>query len=351
MIRTFIRIFLFASWTLAAGQTPAADPHWHLVLDEPFDTLDPAVWKVAHHFDHYGEPQVYTNRVENIRTSDGALVITARKERYRYKERSAGKELKRTYDYTSGWLETTADHYIRYGYLESRIKLPHGTGFWPAFWTFVGDDPARHNSAEIDIFEMLGYYPSTVMGTNLHIGYCDCGENDCDCEHLNDMMCPEIDPDILCHQLDVEIPDYENTYHTYAVEWSPSKIIWYVNGKMVRNSANPGIIDPVRVILNLAISPWKLPDRTTPFPSSMHVDYVRLYQLRFDTGGMDTCNYDFSFIPDRVMKTISVGGDSCVNGVPPFGDVTLRATEGIEIRGDFQVPQGAQLYLDVNREE
>jgi hypothetical protein len=29
-------------------------------------------------------------------------------------------------------------------------------------------------------------------------------------------------------------------------------------------------------------------------------------------------------------------------------DITLRATDGIEIRGDFTVPQGAQLYLDVN---
>ncbi|HER10020.1 MAG TPA: glycoside hydrolase family 16 protein [Bacteroides sp.] len=344
-------ICLLVSWSVAIAQTPATDPHWRLVFDEPFDSIDPAVWKVAHHFDHYGEPQVYTGRESNVSAKDGELVLRVSKERYRYKELSAGESHKRVYDYTSGWVETREDYYIRYGYLESRIRLPHGRGFWPAFWTFVGDHPDRHNAAEIDIFEMLGNQPPTVMGTNLHIGYCNCGENDCNCEYLNDRMCPEVNPDILCHQLDVKIPDYTAGYHTYAVEWSPSKIIWYVNGNMVRNSANPGIIDPVRIILNLAITPWTMPDRTTPFPSTMHVDYVKLYRLEFDTTRIETCQYDFSQSVATVKKAIFIGGDSCTNLIPPFTDVTLRATEGIEISGDFQVPLGAQLYMDVNKEE
>ena len=335
-----------------SGQTPATDPHWQLVFHETFDSIDPAVWKVAHHFDHYGEPQVYTSREENVQTADGALKLTVRKERYRYREPSAGRKKKRRYPYTSGWVETTKEHYIRYGYIESRIKLPYGKGFWPAFWTFVGEHlPDRHNAAEIDIFEMLGTRPSTIMGTNLHIGYCNCDVNECSCEYLNDPMCPGVNPEILCHGLHVEIPEYAGTYHTYAVEWSPTKIIWYVNGNMVRNSPNPGIVDPVRIILNLAITPWTQPDRTTPFPSSMHVDYVKLYRLEFDTTRIDTCIYDFSQPSVTVKSDISIGGDSCVNIIPPHEDVTLRATEGIEIRGDFQVLPGARLYLDVNREE
>jgi beta-glucanase (GH16 family) len=336
---------------MVGGQIPGSDPHWKLIFEDQFDSIDPAVWEMAHHFDHYGEPQVYTNREENVHVSEGELVLRVQNERYRCGELSPGACKKIWYDYTSGWVETRKEYYIRYGYLESRIRIPHGHGFWPAFWTFVGDLPDRHNAAEIDIFEMLGSKPATVMGTNLHIAYCKCGENDCNCEYLNDQMCPEVNPVILCHGLDVEIPDYSADYNTYAVEWTPSKIIWYVNGNMVRNSANPGIIDPVRIILNLAITPWTRPDETTPFPSEMHVDYVKVYQMEYDTVSIDTCSCEISKLDGRVKLSVTIGGDSCMNLVPPFEDVTLRATEEIGIKGDFEVPLGARFYMDVNAEE
>jgi beta-glucanase (GH16 family) len=161
-------------------------------------------------------------------------------------------------------------------------------------------------------------------------------------------MCPEVDPAILCHGLNVEIPDYSDGYQVYAVEWNPSKIIWYVNGHAVRNSANPGIIDPVRIIFNLAITPWRLPDQSTPFPSTMHIDYLRVYRLEADNERIDSCSVDFQQYECRVRKMISIGGEGCVNSLPADADITLRAAEGIEIKGEFTVPPGAELYLDVN---
>jgi len=50
------------------------------------------------------------------------------------------------------------------------------------------------------------------------------------------------------------------------------------------NPSNPGIIDPVRIIIGMGINskPPDQPDNTTPFPAKMEVDYVRLYKLKCD---------------------------------------------------------------------
>jgi beta-glucanase (GH16 family) len=343
----WIFLLVVPGWT--RGQVPATDRHWRLVFEDTFDSIDHSVWKVAHHYDHYGEPQVYTNRTGNISIDSGELVLTVRKENYRCRDLYGWACNQSRYDYTSGWIETRKEHYIRFGYLEARIRIPHGYGFWPAFWTYAGDDlPGRRNAAEIDIFEMLGTEPPTVMGTNLHIAYCNCGENDCECAFLDDPMCPQVDSSILCHGLDVEVPDYSLAHHVYGLEWSPSKIIWYVDGRMVRVSRNPGITDPVKVIFNVAITPWNLPDGSTPFPSSMRVDYLKIYNLFADGETIDSCQVNPAVYDWEVKRNITIGGGDCTGGVEAYGDLTLRATEGIEIRGDFSVPLGAQLYLDVN---
>ncbi len=336
-------------FTAVEAQLPPDDPHWRLVFNESFDSLDLSIWKVANNFDHYGEPQVYTGRKENVFVRNGILVLKILKENYRCRDLNKTACNKPWYDYTSGWIETAPLLQLQYGYLESRIRLPHGHGLWPAFWTFVTENaPEPRDASEIDVFEMLGTRPSTVMGTNLHIGYCDCGINDCHCSYLNDRMCPEVDPRILCHGLDVYIPDYSEDFLTYGLEWTPFKIIWYVNGKMVRSSANPGIHLPVRVIFNLAITPWDLPDDSTLFPSEMEIDYLRIYQTEKDHLSIDSINYDFTGADGFVKDTIIIGGHGALNSVPEYGNVTLRAGVGIEIKGDFCVPLGAGLYLDVN---
>jgi beta-glucanase (GH16 family) len=161
-------------------------------------------------------------------------------------------------------------------------------------------------------------------------------------------MCPEVNPEILCHQMDVEIPDYSEDFLTYGMEWTPSKIIWYVNGKMVRNEANPGIHDPVRIIFNLAITPWQLPDETTPFPAEMEIDYLRIYGLDQDHQIPDSFRNHLNVLEGTAKDTLILGGEAGFNAVPRNENVTIRATKSIEIRGDFSVPLGAQLYLDVN---
>jgi hypothetical protein len=68
-----------------------------------------------------GEAQFYTDRPENSRTQNGLLVIELREEQY-----------EGSY-YTSARLKTQGLQEFQYGHLEARIKVPSGSGTWPAF--------------------------------------------------------------------------------------------------------------------------------------------------------------------------------------------------------------------------
>lgn len=87
-------------------------------------------------------------------------------------------------------------------------------------------------------------------------------------------------------------------------------------------------------------------------PAYKYVDYVRVYKLRNDCDKVvSNCLYDWAH-DNLVKKSITIGGQGCVNAVPPHpnnGTRVLRASEFIQITGDFSAPLGTSLYLDVSR--
>ncbi|MEA3451431.1 MAG: glycoside hydrolase family 16 protein, partial [Bacteroidota bacterium] len=200
MKKTIILLSLISLIYIGEAQTPANDPHWQLVWEDNFDSLNTDIWWVRDNFDHYsgdrelgeGEPQLY--RTDNVFIDNGNLIIQIFDDEYCCPDSIISEdvcsrqfEYHECYDYTSGWLEGKAAHNTQYGYLEARIKLPSGVGFWPAFWTGIGRGETG-NAAEIDIFEMTGNR-SDVMGTNIHLAYC--ATEGVDCETLYQIKCKD----------------------------------------------------------------------------------------------------------------------------------------------------------------
>jgi len=357
------------------GQTPIDDFHWDIIFDEEFDYTDyndfisnQSFWDIANNDDKGWDGsaiQVYTNRNNNINIdfpeapNNGNLVLQAVNEPYSCPPDyvsiwhcNTQYYTGQPYNYTSAWIETKEGLDTQYGYIESRIKLPYGYGFWPAFWTFMGHIPSEDasNAAEIDIFEMLGHEPSTTMGTNMHLNYCPTNEPQNGCStypSYSEYICDGVP----CFGQDVTINSYEDTYHIYAIEWTPTKIIWYVDGKVVRNYFNPGIVDPVRIILNFAMDYGYRPNSSTPFPADIYIDYVRVYQGIKDCDNLiNSCEFDFSANENIIENAIIIGEGGCSNSIPEGTDVNLRASQFIEIKGDFYVPLGSSLYADANNE-
>ena len=90
--------------------------------------------------------------------NNNALVIEARR------EEQNGKA------FTSGRLKTEGNLSVKYGLVETRIKVPYdlSTGLWPAFW-LLGNNLSEvgwPKSGEIDMMEM-GYRNQVLFGRRL----------------------------------------------------------------------------------------------------------------------------------------------------------------------------------------
>ncbi|MEV1005376.1 family 16 glycosylhydrolase [Nonomuraea sp. NPDC050202] len=282
-----------------AGTAAAAPAPGPLVWSDEFDgaagsAVDPSKWRFDIGGSGWGnnEQQYYTSSTRNA-AMDGAgnLVITARRENPSNYQCHYG-----TCQYTSARLLTSATFTRAYGRFEARMKLPRGQGIWPAFW-MLGNDIGTvgwPNSGEIDIMENIGREPNTVHGTLHGPGYSGGGG--------------------IGAGYTIGSP-FADAFHTFAVDWSPNLIIWYVDGVEFQRrtpsdlGGNRWVFDhPFFMIMNVAVGGhWPgYPDATTTFPQTLTVDYVRVYAPPTSGSGGRITGYG--------GKCVDVAGAGTANG-------------------------------------
>jgi len=226
--------------------TPTPTPERELIFADEFSgtTLDASKWSSGYPWTNpdgnynrsTGEQQVYLQR--NIVLGGGSAKLIAKREGVNGRPYTSGM-ISSDPRNGKGFLHT-------YGYIEARIKVPGGKGMWPAFWNLpwpIAWPP------EIDIVEVLG--DECVAEFHLHPNANYQGTNVCD------------------------------TWHTYAVDWRPGKVVWYLDGiERYREEGNHIPSQPMYLLLNLAVGgSWPgSPDSSTPFPGIMEIDYVRVYR-------------------------------------------------------------------------
>jgi beta-glucanase (GH16 family) len=205
------------------------------------------------------ELQYYTkSRKENARVENGSLIIEARKEPYE------------GMDYTSASLITKGKQEWTYGRIEVKADLPAGLGMWPAIW-MLGvniDQVGWPDCGEIDIMEYVGFEPSTIYGT-VHTGA------------YNHMVG-------TAQGASYHMPNAASDLHSYAVEWSPHQIDFFVDDHFYFSFPNDGkgtqtwpFDKPAYLILNIAVGgSWGgmqgVDDNI--FPQQMKIDYVKVYK-------------------------------------------------------------------------
>ena len=266
---------------LANNQAAATDPSkWKLVWSDEFNTdagtaPDSSVWDreigdgTVNGIPGWGndELEYYTGGTANAATDgQGSLQITTKQ---------ADGSLMCYYgpcQYTSARLLTKDRFEVAYGRVEARVKVPQGSGLWPAFW-MLGTDIDQVNwpqAGEIDIMENVGRVPNQVFGTLHGPGYSG-GQS---YGGIYDLGKPVSDD-----------------YHVFAIEWQPDNIVWSIDGiQFFSATPNDAFLQgkqwvfnhPFYMLLNVAVGgnfggPVG-PDTT--FPQTMSVDYVRLYQAK-----------------------------------------------------------------------
>jgi beta-glucanase (GH16 family) len=197
---------------------------------------------------------------DQVKVADGQLNITTINDPIDVSVQNQAK----TFEYRSGMVNTgsgSTNGTVRwagtYGYYEARMKFQAGQGVWPAFWLLPVN---KQWPPEIDVMEFLGNKPNEILQTL----------------HWQANGQPQESSVVI-----KRAQDYSNSWHTYGVDWEPGKIDWYIDGKLTRSYVGPNIPDtPMEIIINLAIG-GLLPgnaNTTTPFPSQLQVDFVRVYQ-------------------------------------------------------------------------
>lgn len=259
---------------------PSTPPQRKLVWSDEFNTKrgvapSPSAWGyeigdgTANGIPGWGndELQYYTDDPSNVATDGrGNLVITVKE---------ADGSLLCYYgpcEYTSARLLTKNRFEVAYGRVEARVKVPRGAGLWPAFW-MLGTDIDQvgwPQTGEIDIMEHVGRLPYQVFGTIHGPGYSG-GQS-------------------YGNYFDLPQPVADN-FHTFAVEWEPDRIVWYVDD-IQYHQATPNdpflqgkqwvFNHPFFMLLNVAIGGnFGGPvDPNISLPQQTLIDYVRLYQVR-----------------------------------------------------------------------
>ena len=208
-----------------------------------------------------GEFQYYTDRPDNV-ALDGAgnLVITARREGF------GGQP------FTSARIKTEGLFERAYGRFEVRAKTPVGPGIWPAIWMLGNncDTDPWPQCGEIDIMELRGNRPTEIAGTVHGPGY-NAGNSIGQTYVLTEGR-------------------FDDQFRVFAVEWGSDYIEWYLDDFLyhrVTPDDVPGewVFDhPFFIIMNVAVGGNYVgfPTSQTPFPQSLTVDYVRVYELGAD---------------------------------------------------------------------
>lgn len=258
------------------------------IFFDNFDTaeLDRTKWNVIVTREHTynGEQQAYVDSPEVIHlvpaeqapgSNGGALIIQAKQ--------VAGHQVPeqgRSFEFISGRLNTQGKVEVAGGTIAARMKLPAGSGLWPAFW-MLGSDPWPE-CGEIDIMECVG--ETDWAGVALH-GPDYSGET------------PLVNKFFFTKEASV------TDWHVYSVDWSPEQLLFKIDDRLVYRVTRPMVEnygewkfdDKKFLILNLAIGgayPAKtngikeprygLPDKTVQLikagKAKVLVDWVRITQ-------------------------------------------------------------------------
>lgn len=174
--------------------------------------LDQNKWNAVITKDIYNnELQAYIDSEETIyfleeaKDANGVLVLHPR---FRKGFKSAQGD---SFDFVSGRINTRGKFEFKYGLIEARIKLPLGTGLWPAFWT-LGTNGPWPCCGELDIMEYVGesdWISAAVHGPNYS------GE------------------DALVNKKFFLPPDDVTNWHVYALDWTPDNFSFMVDGELI----------------------------------------------------------------------------------------------------------------------
>lgn len=232
--------------------------------------LDTSKWIIASTAltGYTNKSECYTNDPKNVSVGNGVLSLTIRREPAPFTCVANWGSFQT--DITSGYVSSGTKFAQTYGRFEIRAKFPAATvpGLQSALWLWPVDQMkygAWPSSGEIDIAEFYTQYPDRVIP---FIHYNHGGT----------------DPNVTNNYCLVDKP---SEFHTYVLEWTTQSLKITFDGKTCIESfwSPVGLVKPAPFDHPFFINLTQLigqggnaPTSATPFPSTMQIDYVRVWK-------------------------------------------------------------------------
>ncbi len=269
------------------GKKPPVDGDWTQTFDEEFkgNAIDESKWNLF--TENFWDKRTHFTKEETT-VANGLCTL-------RYEKKTGVPDVdptKPATPYAAGYLDTYGKWTQRYGYFESRFKLPSAPGLWPAFWLMpdrgAADGPQwkRGNTGteafsntqgmEFDICEYLSGWGPCRYNIAMHWdGY---GKDHKSTGQTTNYVVPDKDGFI-----------------TAGLLWLPGQAIYYANGKEILHYENQRVSNtPSNLIFNFVSGGWdNLPLEDEKLPADFVIQYVRVWQrkdLASDVDGLKTAS-------------------------------------------------------------
>jgi len=218
------------------------------------DTVDSTKWLTQYRWGQTNKPDYTVAEPYNISIDNSVVSLTANDNPVVYNSD--------TYNYSNAVLSCVYQQ--MFGYYETRMKCAYGKGLISSFWLLKCVPPDTFIN-EIDIAENLaGTFTNDQykIRTNLHWGSSYASQQE-DKYKYNSKGAV----------------DYTADFHTFGLLWETNLIQWFIDGQLIREYSGDGIPQvEMNAILDISIGNFGvMPDSSTIFPNSLHVDYVKIY--------------------------------------------------------------------------
>lgn len=264
----------------AGGHSVASEVHapvrWGTVFREEFDGRSlPEPW--SHRqlglYNPDGSRQCSKSDRSTVAVSGGTLRLAVRRDPARTGESCRTQEYG-THDYfLNGHVSTEGRYAFTYGVAAARVKFQRGRGQHGAFWLqrTVGEQvPGAPgvSGAEIDVAEFFGHgYPDGGLASFVY--FLDGAGENRKVGGVHARAGRTLPPGDA----------WWKRFHVFSVEWTPQEYVFRVDGHEIFRTADGVSGVDQFLVLSLLSSDWELGrlDPTT-LPSSMEVDWVRVWQ-------------------------------------------------------------------------
>ena len=178
---------------------------------------------------------------------DGQLIITAAP------IPSSAAPYVGNHQFSSGLITTENSFVQTYGYFEMTATLSSTKGTWPAFWLLPLDPHGK--ATELDVLEALGLDPDQA-----HWGF--------------------VSPTTSGQGYWANTADLTVGQHTFAVEWTPYTLTYFVDEVEIGQVATPSDMNTAMyMIANLAMGGSWAGDADPTTTASISIDSIKAYQL------------------------------------------------------------------------